>query len=109
MREVSGVAHERLITQAEGREVDCDGLACGEHHLRLSLSRPDQHDSQGVTRDVLTERPELPEQMAEQLRRIRRVDELFHPQRRPAAEGRRAALRRRGRVNRVDRVGRAGG
>src|SRR3989449_226101 len=94
MREVSRVADKRLVAEAEGSEIDGDLLARREHHRALPQGRPDHHDTQRVPRDVLAQRAELPEQVAEQLGRVARVDELFHTQRGPAVERRRAALRR---------------
>src|SRR5207302_6743452 len=91
--------------ETEGSEIDGDLLARREHYLALPQGRPDHLDTQRVPRDVLAQRAELPEQVAEQLGRVARVDELFHTQRGPAVERRRAALRRGRRVNRVDREG----
>src|SRR2546422_8592585 len=105
MREVSRVADKRLVAEAEGSEIDGDLLARREHHRALPQGRPDHHDTQRVPRDVLAQRAELPEQVAEQLGRVARVDELFHTQRGPAVERRRAALRRGRRVNRVELEG----
>src|SRR5437879_12284643 len=104
MREVSRVADKRLVAETEGSEIDGDLLARREHYLALPQGRPDHLDAERVPRDVLAQRAELPEQVAEQLGRVARVDELFHTQRGPAVERRRAALRRGRRVTRVDRV-----
>src|SRR5881396_3302655 len=86
VREIPGVPDERLVTQAERREIDRDGPARREHHVAHAQARPDQLDAQRVTSDVRAEVAELPEQMPEQQARIVRIDELFHPQRRPAGE-----------------------
>src|SRR5207244_13136884 len=65
VREVAGVADERLIAQAKRAEVDRDLPARREHDLALPQTRPDHLDAQRVTGDVLAERAELPEQVAD--------------------------------------------
>src|SRR6266571_1856161 len=112
VREVSGVADIGRIAESEGRKFDGDAGAGRELERLLIIGTPAAHlDAQRVTaraRERAVAR-QLPEQVAEQLRGITAVDQLLHPERRPATEGSRTADGRGRRVDREDRILKARG
>src|SRR2546426_333108 len=105
VREVSGVANIGRIAESEGRQLDGDARAGRELECLLIVGTPAAHfDAQRVTaraREGAVAR-QLPEQVTEELQGIAAVDQLLHPERRPATEGSRTADGRRRRVDRED-------